>query len=420
MNYSGPLRKFIQKMRIRNHYKISEKPVFWVIWLISITYKTIYLIIKGSIFASDSYRFIAESNKCSFAETLNALTTHCLPAYYYFFVFVLKFFYKFFGSYQGVFYFQILLSSFSIAVLYLMASKIFRRETAIFLSIFYLINSDTTQWDTYLLTDTYFLSFLIFCTYYVQKLLSLGKLNSELIKKNISSFLGLFFFTILLLITRPSSPPFILAIIITTSIFVFSVNKKLIFYSLLIVSPFLLFFNSVWSRMLEEFYYWYNHTLSSGIVLFDRHDYDISPLNLIGQVSLTDKIFYLLKIYSHRSFYYWSIYVKGYSKMHIVANLAYFVPLYSLVLISIKELIFKRKIINKNTLAFSIFLFQVVIFYCLFSVVTQIDFDFRYRIPIFPFLTLLSGIAFEAISKQVYDWWNNRFAKGNFGMAASS
>lgn len=65
----------------------------------------------------------------------------------------------------AVIYFQALMASFSILLVYKIALELFNRRTAILAALGYLYLWEVTLWSTYMLSDSFFVSLLLLCVY---------------------------------------------------------------------------------------------------------------------------------------------------------------------------------------------------------------------------------------------------------------
>ena len=103
-----------------------------------------------------------------------------------------------------------------------------------------------------------------------------------------------------------------------------------------------------------------------------------------------ENILSILKIYFLRFINLYSIYFDEFSIKHKLYKIIYFVILY----LPIVFYIFKKKLLDKKFLEFSI---GCIIIISLFFILTVIDYDLRYRLYLYPFLIMLSSYCFKKI-----------------------
>lgn len=126
----------------------------------------------------------------------------------------------------------------------------------------------------------------------------------------------------------------------------------------------------------------------NGIIIHDRpHTYHNAPSALLDYVFITIDKFIHYFYFSDRLF----------SSTHNVVNYLYFVPLYVLSILGV--LIVKRESssIKRSLIALSAI---VIVAYSLSHSVTIIDFDWRYRLPILPYLIFVAGLGINFLIEQ--------------------
>ncbi|RKN78259.1 glycosyltransferase family 39 protein [Paenibacillus ginsengarvi] len=75
----------------------------------------------------------------------------------------------------AVVFIQVLTASFSVILVYKIAKLLFNRTTAVIASLIYGYSWDITLWSTYLLTDSFFISLLLLCVYFLLQTFETGK-----------------------------------------------------------------------------------------------------------------------------------------------------------------------------------------------------------------------------------------------------
>jgi hypothetical protein len=98
-----------------------------------------------------------------------------------------------------------------------------------------------------------------------------------------------------------------------------------------------------------------------------------------------------------------TFYYQGYSLKHNLLNMAFFIPAYAFALSALGFL--KRTGAagqDKGTQKTAVLCLALIVSFALFHAVTNIDFDWRYRLPIIFPLILLAAIGFDAVIKTYF------------------
>lgn len=129
-----------------------------------------------------------------------------------------------------------------------------------------------------------------------------------------------------------------------------------------------------------------------GMVVNGRPEYDITvvPEHIGSPWFIVD----ILKILLKRICMYWSIYFDGYSSMHKLFVLGTILPTFILSIWSIIQVI-------RNKAKSFYPLITMTMFYFVLQVFTEVDFDQRYRAPIFMILIILCSYGVSDIYKKI-------------------
>ena len=254
----------------------------------------------------------------------------------------------------------------------------------------YLLNPDLRLWQSFLLID-YFFTVLIFVHF-------LFLIN----KKYLWSLIILF----LLMFIRPTSV-FILPITVLFIIanIIFEIKNKIQMIFLIISSIFTLVVFSFIFMNIEDIsflgfqYKFYKEFNLAGIVIHDRWSVNYAINNSLNLFSL-----FVIKFFAFHQFL-----STDFSTIHNIYNLFYYIP-YLLIII----IIFK-KILNYNYLRYNkyyLLSFYFLIIYSVCHSILLIDFDWRYRMPLYiPFIIsiiyFLNELNFDIFLKNKLKKLNN-------------
>lgn len=129
-----------------------------------------------------------------------------------------------------------------------------------------------------------------------------------------------------------------------------------------------------------------------GMVVSGRPEYDVVvPAEHIGNGLF---ILDVVKIVLKRTVMYWSVCFSGYSLGHRVFCYVTIMPVFAFSIVSV-AMIFKDK--KQEFYPFII----MVVFYCVIQVFTEVDFDQRYRSPIFMILIVICSYCADMIWKNI-------------------
>ncbi len=126
----------------------------------------------------------------------------------------------------------------------------------------------------------------------------------------------------------------------------------------------------------------------TGIVIFAR------PHTFIEAEPGMGSYFYLTWV---RFLYFFAIMLKGYSLKHTLFNMIFYIPLYTLAAVGVLQ-IFRANSGFSPRQKWLVFLCtNFIFFFAMFSAMTLIDYDHRYRLPCIPPLITLAGVGIHAL-----------------------
>ena len=244
--------------------------------------------------------------------------------------------------------------------------------------------ADGHLWPSYLLSDVFYSTFIFILIYFYIE--NKFKLNYKLL---------LLLFSIILM--RPSAVvlPIIIFFNFITSKYIIEFNQKMRLIILTSMCIILSIFIFIFIIKLVDSQYIYNntvlyihHMISSGEVVYDRPETWVVPPNSISDYVL---------IFFKRVYYFFPLWVNGFSLEHNLANLftvAIFITGIILVYFNFGK--------SDKDICQIIYLFLIIIFVVtFFHASTVIDYDWRYRYPILPYLCIISSYAFDRLIKKI-------------------
>ena len=257
--------------------------------------------------------------------------------------------------------------------------KIFQEKNNIlFIYIFILglFNYEFSQWIRYGTSDLILILFIIICFRLI-------------IENKILSSLAIYLFP--LFIKPQSIIFFIFAFLnITFKKISFNLKKFLIFLIILLIFFLLFYFIIISNDYLKNiFYKIFIEKNLNGTIIVNRVYINIFDLS----------IFNILKLYSLKFIYFFSIYFEAYSLKHKIYNLIYFIYLYLPLIYGMsayKEFPKIEKIVLINCLL-------IISVTVLFFVTTFIDYDLRYRTYTYPFFIILNAISLNIFIKKNFN-----------------
>tara|TARA_B100000579_G_C22803510_1_gene841234 strand:+ start:325 stop:936 length:612 start_codon:yes stop_codon:yes gene_type:complete len=130
---------------------------------------------------------------------------------------------------------------------------------------------------------------------------------------------------------------------------------------------------------------YYEAFMIEGAIVHDRHE---------TYIDSSETITAYLKVIGLRMCYFFSPIITGYGAIHIIANLMVFLPTYFFAVYSFNCLRDEFRLSKRflwTILICMFFVFSIA----LFTSLTLLDYDFRYRLPALPGLLILCGLGID-------------------------
>lgn len=277
---------------------------------------------------------------------------------------------------------QIVLSALSSAFLYRMLMNGSNEKricvVAIALTIFYRGIQDVWLWDRMILSDSLGLTLEIMTIY------SFWKIKKD---RKRTDYLLFFAMSLLFFITRTNSIVLILVLIAFLIADLPKTSRIVVTASLLICGVGILcgLFALGEGEMhgLGRRVDYYSDLFKRGIVIFDRPQYDVAVTCDSGTLRLLTGC---ITVFLKREVFFWNIYLKDYSLLHKIYNAVALLPLFAGSVVSGVYLM-KKRIRCAYPYIVGVLAYNIV------QAFTEIDYDMRYRIPIFVLLIIINMIA---------------------------
>lgn len=360
--------------------------------LMALVIRMALFVIWGSVLGGDS-RFYIDMAKTLMQEGIFYYPNHVDAPYYWGYPTFLALVFSIFGENITVScMIQIFLASFSMAFVYL---SIFRMTGKPWVSVLliglYNINLEVIEWDCYVLTDSLGMTMEALCTFFFVCLIDGYEKgwNAGAMSSNKTCDWVLFAVTSLLYFFARSNA--IVIIFFMCAILSFRLDKKKqIKIRCLLLTCFVAFVSIImWSgairpknaNLMATFQYMIE-MLRKGMVFSGRPEYDVS----VSSAGMFAPVLLIIK----RIVYYWSVFLKAYSTPHKLLSIVSISPVYLLAMYSglraVKER--QRKYVE---------LIYIILLSALVQSMVIIDFDFRYRSPLFMLLILLGSYGLDGL-----------------------
>jgi len=264
---------------------------------------------------------------------------------------------------------------------------------AFFITLFYIFSPEIMLWSRFVLGDISYMFINFFIFYLVAKFFLSDK-------KGIISNVVIITLTLFLsCIYRPTG--LVMIPVILFALYLKIAKKEIrwgiFFFWFAVFTSILVFFHSAviknvvyWPFEFGKNYLkgWVIVTYQKGMVIHNRlNTYHQTPITILDYISITLDKFVHYFYFSDKMFKFY----------HKVINYIFFPPLYSLFILGIIET-FKKGFspIMKSLIVLAI---MVIIEFSLFHSMASIDHDWRYRLPIFPYLLLIAGVGLNFLFK---------------------
>ena len=139
---------------------------------------------------------------------------------------------------------------------------------------------------------------------------------------------------------------------------------------------------------IRDSFAFYHERAALGMVVWYRPEYAISaPQGYAGYLLIS-----LLRLFA---FFLFTAY--GFSTPHTFANVIFFVPLYGFVMIGIWQVVRRTSELRSQVRLIGLFAIGLIMLFDVLHAITLVDFDWRYRLPVYPALFLLATIGIERV-----------------------
>lgn len=342
------------------------KVLTFAIFGLALTIRLAYFGWTGVHHGGDSAFYLDIAHRLSEAHySLSALVAYKLPIYYWFypfFVAILR------HNEIAIITVQIIPQAVASVLMYAMGKAIWNERTGILAGIGYGLFWEIFQWDVYVLTDSLFLTLLIASLYL---LVRISKSPTPLLR-------ACFILTIIVIAAlRPTSPPFFAALLlawipgITWKRNLVGIGALIVIILGLLVA--LGFFRADAKLGFQSRMHYFASLYERGIIIRDRPQYTM-PASSVGS------------IIAHRLVAFWYIYATDFSLAHKLVSSITFIPLYIGGLYGIYRVARYREG-DRNAVC----LVFVIMAFWGFQALTEVDYDWRYRLPTLPPLLLLAS-----------------------------
>lgn len=353
-----------------------------LIFLLSAAVRILYLYFIGVHIGGDTL-FYDTNAHLVMASGYNpfSLLQAGIPPYYWLYPYILGLLQD---NHLAIIIVQILLQGIASVLLYKIGTILFNRQTGIIAGISFGLFFEVFQWDTYILTDSLFIFLLVVSAYF-------------LVKKLPAAFATSILAVVLL---RPTSLPLLAAVgmygistlrlkkkYIVVFLLVLGTSGLLLAYALDLFDP---------NRQYGIAYYlrYFFSLFERGIVIRDRPDYILPAAWDTGFSA--HNLFLFLNIFLHKLAAFWYVTVQDFSWAHKLLNIFTLVPLYCF---GVLGYIYNRK--EQTHINIYLFFLHVILFFWVFHALTEVDFDFRYRLPVLPFVLLFASYGFSQLLRDI-------------------
>lgn len=368
------------------YLKKNEKYAMVLIFLATLLIRLAYFFVMGIADANDHEYLNAAKVINENGFNIFSLRNTNLPIYYWLYPFIISFFGK------GLFWvivFQIFIQGIGSILIYKITKNLFGFMAGIFAGISYGFLWELFQWDIYILTDSMFIFYLVvlLCAAIIAK------------EKNKPRYWVTYFIILAMgLLLRPTILP-IVASSLLFLIWNLKRDKKVIIIGLFLIfvlgGLFLVIPSSLNSRLGPGGNFLHFVDLyKRGIVINDRPEFTV--LAQWDNYFSFKNFFLFLKITLLRLLFFWTPYTKNFSSAHNVLGFLSLAPLYLLGCYGFAKALYTRKEIRVV-----VYLLSSILFIWFFHSVTEIDFDWRYRLPIFPFVIIMSSYGAVSVINRI-------------------
>lgn len=376
------LKKAFFKKLLKNNEKFNICVIF--IFIVSIIIRLIYFSHNGLNEAGDT-SFYIKSAESIINKGLTYYIHDISHAYYWLYQTLLALMLKLFGEkYYYIILVQIVIDSLGTIFICKMGKRVFNSGFVGILSgLIYAAYWEIFRWDTYILTDS------IGCLLGITSVYLLIKHKDKADKKNLYF---LILNMVLLIFARPTSFPLLVILI---GFLVAELEKGKRIYSLsILVSSFLMAVIGVILTGDSDrigilgYFKYFSDLYKNGIIITGMPEYDYYFIKgASGALVLT---IHYIAITIYKAVMYWAVIIGRHSLAHKLLEIIMLVPLYIFSVIGIV-----KSLKQKNS--YTKILIFVILAYNIFHALTEVDFDWRYRVPVLPFLIILASYGFSVL-----------------------
>lgn len=358
--------------------------------LISIAYG--YLMHTFGTYGGDSEYYVSQAKEI-LSNGLQYYIEHVATPYYWGYPSFLAVCIAIVGeNWTAIALIQVFLSAFSMIFLFRLVNDILSQTSlAILLTLFYKLILDTSMWDGRILSDSLGMTLECMTLYFFYT----GMKNRQ--KRDYTLFV---IWAVLFFMTRTNSVS--LLIVLTAAILLKIPGKtKWIIFGVIVAAILAGLFiagenvNLGLGARAENFASYYR----KGEIVHGRPEYDYHiPEDHIGSLLFILDIVIMIIL---KAKYYWSIYFSDYSMTHIVICLVTILPIFLITLFSVIQIIKDRQ---KQLYPFVI----GIVSYSFIQICTEVDFDLRYRAPVFLLCIICSGYGLKKLYPLILKWHEER------------
>jgi len=384
--------------------KVNRNPVLFSI-CISILFFGFYVVLLDPVLSKDSYTYsrwadILLKHGFNYKEYFNEVNFYTPPFLYSGFVSVVAMTKKILGDnwQQGIIAINtISYIAISGLISHLIYSTTNNSKAAIFSSVLFILCIECFIWIRYVLSDSTFL-FLTVLSTFLLLLLSENKSSKKL------WFAGIL--AILFMATyRPTALPLIIVIVLSYLLFQLNISSQLLRssiakYSLSFFISIVLFLIFFMAYIMQDVSRWpldfardYLNIISDsykqGSIIDDR------PETFVAH---PETFFDYIKIIFIRFYYFFAFSIDAYSVRHSLLNYFVFIPSYVFAILGSYEILSSKSNISEQTWKLGMISLLIVCFTFVFVSFLLIDYDWRYRLVIMPYIFLLAGIGINRLN----------------------
>jgi 4-amino-4-deoxy-L-arabinose transferase-like glycosyltransferase len=358
---------------------LSPKLIVAIIFLFALSVRLLYFRYFGIHMGSDTARYVDAARVLidSHGNPL-ALINIGQPLYFWLYPIIIAILG---GNTALLIGFQILLQAIAAVLVYRAGEIAFNRIIGLIAGFIYALFWEIIQWDVYILTDSIFLFLVVALLYTYLLIVTTGH------KKYWFPMIGLLIATML---ERPHG--FIVVIIFAATLFLRlprRIKPVVIAFACFIAAFYLLLLDARsvdhnitdYQGVVSKFY-------SDGVVIDGRPGYNLPVDN--GFMSMAS-------IFLHRLVAFWFVYPAEFAFSHKLFNAVFLIPLYIFSLYGAVR--FWKESRNNRSIIGLVLLF--IALYWFATSLTNVDYDWRLRLPVWPFIILLASYGFVSLHHQI-------------------